>query len=401
MKQLIIVFLVFSQYFYNASLAADITPNQFKKGSDSDRIEAAIKQALKTGDNSIVIPRYDKVNDKTLWLIDRVILLPSDFTLILKDCLIRLAPGTQDNIITNSGARTNPLTENKNISIIGQGNVVLCGGLESHFNPPGDPGGYKTIGILLYNTKYFKIEGLKMEETQAWAISLENGCAYGRISNIDFANTGKIPNQDGIDLRKGCHDIIIENITGTTGDDMIALTGLRNLDVDWKMEISEGNAKGWKRMQVGGYGYREDDNIYNITINNVKGTIAGKQIAGLIRLTNHDGVKIYNIFINDVMDTSEEGKGLTDQAILIGDFRYWKHHKNQLGDTYRIFIDNVISNSPTAIRIIGTLKDSRITNVVGCGQPRGKDHYAYGADALVHYFKGVKLENVKVEATQY
>lgn len=31
---------------------------------------------------------------------------------------------------------------------------------------------------------------------------------------------------DGIDLRMGCHDFEIENITGRTGDDTIALTAI-------------------------------------------------------------------------------------------------------------------------------------------------------------------------------
>lgn len=35
-----------------------------------------------------------------------------------------------------------------------------------------------------------------------------------------------ILNQDGIDLRIGCHHIDIEDISGRTGDDMVALTGI-------------------------------------------------------------------------------------------------------------------------------------------------------------------------------
>jgi hypothetical protein len=317
-----------------------ITPNDFKKGSDSDRIEAVIEEALETGVNFIDIPRYNIVKKQPIWLIDRAIILPSDFTLVLKDCLIRLSPGTQDNIITNRGARTNPLSEDKNITITGQGNVVLSGGMEAHFDPPGDKNGFRTIGILLYNTKHFIIEGVTMEETQAWAISVENGCAYGRISNIIIANTWKYPNEDGVDIRKGCHDNMIENITGTSGDDMVALTGLRNPDLDWKKEIKERNeGKRKPGMQVGGTGWREDDDIYNITINNVKGTTVGRQCCSIIRLLNHDGVKIYNVFINNVMDTAKDREGHTVQAINIGDDSpYWKKQRNQLGETSRIFL---------------------------------------------------------------
>jgi len=46
------------------SYQAVITPNQYLKDSDSDRIEAAIADALKSGINSIEIPRYNNVSKK-------------------------------------------------------------------------------------------------------------------------------------------------------------------------------------------------------------------------------------------------------------------------------------------------------------------------------------------------
>jgi len=414
MKNYFIIVIVVLQFCFQYATASSsfllkeqqisneiITPNNFKKGSDSDRIEVAIEAALKSGDNSIEIPRYDKVNGKAVWLIDRAILLPSDFTLILRDCLVRLAPGVQDNIITNIGARSMPLSGDENINIIGIGNATLSGGLKAHYKKPGDSNGYKTIGVLLYNTQHFIIEGIKMEETQCWAISIENGTASGKISDIEFANTWRYPNQDGIDIRKGCHDIIIENITGTTGDDLIALTGMRDRNLDWKQEnreVREGTRK--LSMQVGGSGCRKDDDIYNITIDNIKGTTVGKQCCSLIRLLNHDGVKIYNIFINDVMDTAKDGEGATNQAINIGDDHpYWRTKKNQLGETSRIFINNVISNAPTVVRIRGTLKDSRLTNIVGYG--KNINLRVYNSNGLIQYGKEAKIENVQIDASQY
>jgi len=362
-----------------AAKGEPITPNDFKKGSDSDRIEQAIAAALKTGVNSIEIPRVNRNRDEAEWLIERAIVLPSDFTLVLNDCLVRLSPGTQDNIITNAGARTNPLSSNKNIRIIGKGNTVLSGGLEAHFDPPGDKSGYRTIGILLYATEHFTIEGFKMEETQAWAISVENGCAYGRIANIEFSNTNKYPNQDGVDIRKGCHDITIEHITGITGDDMIALTGLRR-DEDWRENVGKG-------MQIGGRGKRENDDIYNITINDVRGTVAGGH--HIIRLLNQDGIKLYNIFINNVMDTSKEGEKRNAAAVKIGDVRYWSIRKNELGETSRVFINNVLSRSKSIIKIHGTLKDSSLKNIVGYD---GNTH-------LIEYGEA-PIKNVSIEAKQ-
>lgn len=366
----------------NAALI--ITPNQYKKGSDSERIEEAIAEALKLGVNSIQIPRYDNIKQKTTWLIDRAILIPSDFTLILNDCLVRLAPGTQDNIITNSGARTTPLSENRNIRIIGLGNAVLSGGLEAHFDPPGDVSGYRTIGILLNETKYFTIEGIKMDETQAWAIALED-CAYGRISNIDFNNSAKYPNQDGIDLLC-CHDVIVENITGITGDDMIALCGSRSDEI-LKTSGTKGTAT--QRMSVRGGGIREKRDIYNILINNIKGTTVGN--CAIIRLLNLDGVKMYNIFINNIMDTSKEGEKGNSKAIVIGDVRYWTIRKDQPGETSRIFINTVVSHAPVVIQIRGSLSNSIFSNIIGYGE----------TNQVIEYWDKDQIKNVTVDVHKY
>jgi hypothetical protein len=374
MRRAIIIILLNIITGMSTVICAAITPNQFKKGSDSDRIEAAIIEALKTGENSIEIPRMNQKKNKAEWLIDRAIVLPSNFTLVLKDCLVRLADGVQDNIITNAGARTIPLSENRNIHVVGIGNAVLSGGLRCHWEKAGDHNGYKTIGILFYNTKHFGLDRFKMEETQAWAISVENGCAYGRITNIEFNNTDKYPCQDGVDIRKGCHDILIENITGVTGDDVIALTALRdNL-----------------QMHVGGSDPTANDDIYNIIINNVQAKVAGGH--SIIRLLNHDGIKMDNIFVSNIMDTSIEGEfpRVTRAAIRIGDNNYSSVAKNKLGETSRVFINNVSSRGVNAISIQGTLINSVIKGVIAYTSP---DQPAVKITGLI--------ESVSIEAFKY
>ncbi|CAL1517218.1 hypothetical protein [Chitinophaga sp. MM2321] len=374
----IIVMLSFLMWCMPAMVIAGtvITPNDFKKGTDSDRIEAAISEAIRTGANSIEIPRINQQRKTAIWLIDRAILVPSDFTLILNDCLIRLSPGTGDNIITNAGARTKPLSGNQHIRIIGKGNAVLSGGLEAHFNPAGDRSGYRTIGILLYDTKHFTIEGFTMEETQAWAISVENGCADGRIANIHFANTNKFPNQDGVDIRKGCHDIVIENITGVTGDDVIALTGLRTA-----------NDTARTTMQVGGREPRENDDIYNITIRNIQAKCIGGH--AIVRLLNQDGIKLYNIFVSDVMETSTADEIRPAAAIRIGEERYWSSRMNVLGETYNIIVNNVLSRAKTTVKIVGTLKNSTFNNITG-----------YGGNSQIIEYGNQPVEGLQINASQ-
>ena len=334
-------------------MESPISPNQFTTGSDSDRIEAAIAEALKTGVNCVQIPRINRQTGKRMWLIDRAILLPSEFTLQLNDCFVRLAPGVQDNIISNAGSRQEPIAGNRNIHIIGRGLPVLSGGVSAHYKRPGDRNGWRTIGILFHGTTHFTIEGLQIQEPHAWSISLEHGCAHGRIANIDFQCSNKYPNQDGVDLRKGCHDILIENITGVTGDDTIALTGLRGRKP----------TPDRKPMQIGGYEPTENDDIYNVIIRNVKTRVSGGH--HIVRLLNHDGIKLYNIFITNVMDTSTSKQKRAKAGVKIGDRGYSSMGLNQLGETYNIFIDNLVSRAQNVVLIQGTLKNATLRNIIG------------------------------------
>ncbi len=357
---------------------ATVTPNDIKEGSDSERIEAAIAKAIETGERSIEIPRMNAKTGEPFWLIERAILIPSDFTLVLRDCLVRLAPGTQDNLIRNAGTAKEPMEDNANIRVIGMGNAVLSGGLTAHFDPPGDRSGWRTIGVLLCGVKHFTLEGFTLEETQAWAVSVENGCAFGRIANLNFKNTNQYPNQDGVDIRKGCHDILIENITGVTGDDAVALTGLRS---DKPPRANR------KSMQIGGNAPRLDDNIYNITIRNVRVKVAGGH--HIVRLLNQDGIQLYNIFISDIMDASGSNDLRVKAGVKIGDANYWSMSQCKLGDTYNVFVDNVLTHGRYGVLIQGPLKNAVLRNIVGYG----------GCTNLVE--KVALTENVIIDAKQF
>lgn len=162
-------------------------------------------------------------------------------------------------------------------------------------------GDWRCIGIPLANVQNFSIENVRIVKPHGWGISLE-ACAYGRISKIDFdacmykeingmrMNT---ENQDGIDIRNGCHNIIISDITGQTGDNMIALTAiasngfipggsLRNTHVihnDWS---------------------RRDRDIHDIIISNV---MAHSYLCYVIRL-RPGNARIWNVSISNVIDNA-------------------------------------------------------------------------------------------------
>ena len=282
--------------------------------------------------------------------------LPDDFTLVLRDCLVRLAPDTRDNIIRSAGAQNGKLSPNKNISIVGVGNHVLSGGLGSHYGArTGDKNGWRTIGILLVSVNGFKIENLTLQNTQAWGISIESGSSNGRISNITFDDKNDMRNQDGVDIRKGCHDITIENIFGRVGDDAVALTG-------YKLPIvPEKRVLGGDGMQYGGNWETGTDDIYNITIKNVRAKCLGGH--GIVRLLNQDGVNMYNIIVRDIVDTATGSEPRAQATIRIGDTGYYMQRRSQMGEMRNILVDGVMAKGKVAVWIKGPLCDSAIRNV--------------------------------------
>jgi hypothetical protein len=90
---------------------------------------------------------------------------------------------------------------------------------------------------------------------------------------------------------------------------------------------------------------------------------------------------------------------LTTLINIGDDHPYWRSQRNQLGETSRIFIDNVISTAPTVVRIRGTLKDSRLTNIAGYG--KNLNPRKYSSNGLIQYGNEAELENVKIDAYQY
>lgn len=94
---------------------------------DSLTIQTAIDRACERNENKIVIPRVNARTGETLWELQETIVLPSDFTLILDNCHLRMADGVYCNMFCNKNAYAEEGEEQKNIAIIGIGNVVLDG----------------------------------------------------------------------------------------------------------------------------------------------------------------------------------------------------------------------------------------------------------------------------------
>ncbi|MEN6605000.1 MAG: glycosyl hydrolase family 28 protein [Bryobacteraceae bacterium] len=372
-----------------------VTPNEFR-GTDVERINRAIEAAASAGCR-VVIPRNNLTGGqrKDAWMLDSAILLRSHTTLELDNCRLKLSDRCRDNFMRSANwepgtANAKPLQD---IHIRGIGAAVLEGA--GHPRATGDSaktlgkrtygtdagkagesqtGDWRNLGILLMSVEGFSIENLAMKDSHSWAISLEH-CAHGTLRDLAFDSSGfkmidgkreTILNQDGIDLRLGCHDILIENITGQTGDDLIALTAIPH----------------------GGTPAGPEDDIRDVIVRNIKGYCRGGH--HIVRLLNTPGVRMHDILIDGLIDTSPVDMQCK-AAVKIGDTAYGGGIA-PLGETRRIIVNNVISRSKYTILIGGSLCDSIISNIIRVA-PSGE---AVTVASGPQYMRDVTISNVRV-----
>lgn len=359
-----------------------VTPNDIGiiGKSDSESIQNALDYAAGSGIGRVVIPRVNERSGKAVWDIDKAIILRSETEIVLDNCLLRQADGAFDNVFRShlytkdAQKRSNQL---HGIHITGKGNAVIDGGLHNGITELGyvrEGGKHMTVNnmILLLNVRDFVIEGISFEHQRFWAINLIHA-EYGRLSNLHFYCEAENPNLDGIDLRNGCHDIIIENITGQAGDDLIALSaiGARVFDSDIQ-----------KAYYFDIPGCPQD--IHDITIKNIIGTSTD---CAIIAMRATDGRKLYNVTIDNVhdvdngaaaagkhypeyprasinMDIRRVRRGNHPYAMIrIGQHGYYKERTNVLGEVYGITATNLYSRGGVALMINVSLKDSFFSNI--------------------------------------
>lgn len=378
-----------------------ITPNETVLDNDSASIQAAVDRAAELGLNQVVIPRINARTGEGKWIIEKTVRLPSDMTVVLDNCFMQMADDvaagffSSQNLFTPEG-----LTEGGklyNISIIGRGNATLDGGKptglgEKNQRERGVPVRLNTP-IFFLNVEGFKIENIRITNHRYWGMRFEF-CSKGAIKDIYFEGHCDRKNQDGINLRNGCHNILIENIFGQTGDDMIALSA-----IDRKM--APGSI--FEKYEVIVEGASHD--IHDITIKNISGAAIHHP---LIAMRNHNGAKIYNIVIDNVRDTAQlceaEGDYKWDYrryaTIVIGSPGYFET-ENCIGDTYNISISNVFTSySNAAVYIQCSLKNSVFRNLFVSGMA----NHAITVEQLPGWevmFVGVTVENLLIDGVHF
>lgn len=389
-----------------------INVNDFLKQNDNEAFDAAI--AARGKDGVVLVPPREGGDGRDFWLLDRAILLPENTTVVLQNVKIKLSDSCRDNFFrsANCGIGIEDIQPLSNIHIRGEGCCVLEGadhpratgdgskllknpcpftpedicrfgdwvpeerrtpdkitfadrhncsfGIDAGVEGERQQGDWRGIGILLAMVDHFSIRGITVRESHGWAISLE-ACSFGVLEQIEFdARMNKtidgllqnMENQDGIDLRNGCHDITVQDITGETGDDVVALTAIATR----RRPLPSGTIESTHIMHNDWT--RRDPDIYNIIIRNIR---AYSSLCYLVRLLPCE-CRIRNVVIDGVIDTSPAD--VICGGIFLGE-KDAVYGKNLPGSLCNVTISNVIYNNvKKAIRVDGYLQDSTITNVI-------------------------------------
>ena len=384
---ILLLIILYSTLFAGCSKQSieHITPNQFE-GSDTQRIQAAVDKAAKTI-GKIVIP-YNNSNGCDVWLLDSAVLLPSNITVILDNCTLQLSDKCRDNMFrsNNVGSGISNTVWNKNINIIGVGDVYLKGannpratgdsGKTLSLNPEKDiketgdwrftygtdsgkeglkqTGDWRNILILMAYVDGFKLKNVNIQNTHAWAVSHER-VVNAEISNIRIDNPimnaidGKehqILNRDGVNLRHGCKNFRIDDLTGKTGDDFIALStlGLHSEELEeGTLNSTMVTSRKWRGVE---------DDTENINITNIVCESSTRAIA----IRANDVASINNVYINGV--TFKGGFN----AMLVGGRGYGK--ESQLGKINNIHAMNIIGDGKSLIQIEEAIADCSFTNSI-------------------------------------
>ena len=142
---------------------------EFTKGG-SEYIASLISNAVKSGERTATVTgSYE---------IDKPVRIPSDFTLILDNCHLRLADGSFTNIFVNEHLGTEigktVAGRDKNIKIIGRGEAILDGGKynglsEKTHMTDGYPEIWNNNMILFANVEGFEVRHIYAKEQRWWA----------------------------------------------------------------------------------------------------------------------------------------------------------------------------------------------------------------------------------------
>ena len=284
--------------------------------------------------------------------IGETVVLPSHTHLKLAGCHLRMKDGVFTPMFRSVGT--------EDVTVDGGGTAVLDGGEPNGLNEDtsgknGLPHVSENLTFCFVGVKNVAVRNLEVRDQRWWAMMFAF-CSEGTVSRIRFRLTrhridqGKRwRNQDGIDLRVGCHDFLIEDIEGETGDDTVALTALSD---KWNKRLFDA-------------GDRSRD-IHHVRIRRVRAVTSG---CALVRLLCHFGQRIHDIDIRDVEELGGPGETPPTQfAIRIGDrvppyYDWDERNAQRFGDISDVVVDGLRTRACAAVTTADGVRNLTVRNV--------------------------------------
>lgn len=356
-----------------------LTPNaeEFFAETDSLTIQNAVDAAAERGIGLVVIPRWNVRAQQARWDIGQAVRLPSNMTVVFLQSYLRQADFCYENMFTNSRAYEHAgrclEREEHDLTLTGIGDAVLDGGLhngllEKTCNMYGFPDKRYNATVLFNNVRNLVLENLQFRQSR-WYGTYFIHCDTCRVSNLDFDYWEDCCNRDGVDIRSGCHNFLVENITGTTGDDTVALNNLGN----------DGND--------GRYVAGKDPDTLHMVIRNVKSD-AGRWFT--VRILCQDRHLEQDFTVDTVLDvsSSENQKGVA-ATVMVGSHEYHYQIPAKLGDLAHLTVRDVYTRSRKGVAFGGCSDDVAVSNIHGSGDC----HCAVGVQKQAE-IRGVRVKGV-------
>jgi len=327
------------------------TDSRFFGTGDADTVQNAVNYAAREKIGCVVIPAWNVRTQCDKWVFEKAVRIPSDMTVVFLHCYIQHQDFMYENLFTNSRAYENEgrciAHEEHDLTFTGVGDAVLDGAKQNGLKEKtcflyGLPDKRPNATVLFNNVRDMVLENFQIRDSR-WYGTYFIHCDTVRISNLDFDNGEDFCNRDGVDIRQGNHNFLIENITGTTGDDTVALNNLGN----------DGND--------GRYVEGKDMDTLNIVMRNIKSD-AGRWFT--VRLLCQDRHLEQYFTLDTIMDVSRrENQKRVDATVMVGSHEYHYKIPAELGDLAHLTIRDVYSRANYGVALGGYSDDVDISNV--------------------------------------
>lgn len=284
------------------------------KTDDTKAIQAAIDKAVKDGSGKTMIPEGH-------YLISSALLIPSNFTLTAHEkAYIELKKSSNQYLLRNKDL----IRGNENIKVFGgkwNGNAWT----QTRTIRETVEGSDFCFGFFFYKVKNLEVAKMQIDSTRSWGIAYME-CNNVHIHDIHFQQNPFMDSQytsalnhNGDGVTGGGNNVLLENISGFTNDDLIAFA---SGGASFQGKMSPFPAFDYKNVTVRNifpqniydsipalkavafYTF-ENTKVSDITIENVKGNTAAASILfyslfnkkgtfSNVKISNVEGANVYS-----------------------------------------------------------------------------------------------------------